>query len=75
MKTIINNNERVFLLLTWRGEKIFCNLKDVPKAYKKLEATGEKVIIYHFWNMALKPIKKSMLNLMLADSNLNFKVK
>jgi hypothetical protein len=47
----------------------------VPKAYKKLEATGEEVIIYHFWNMELKPIKKSMLNLMLADSNLNFKVK
>lgn len=72
MKTTINNNERVFLLKTY-GQSVFCNLKDVPRVYRKLSGTYE-VELFHFWNFTLRKLSKKQANELLKSNRINFKI-
>ena len=73
MKTTINNDERVFLLTGDMGRKVFCNLKDLPKAFKSFE-DRDAVEINHFWNYKFTRASKKMINAMFKGAGMKFKL-
>lgn len=60
MKTSIDNNQKVFMLTGDMNRSIFCNLRDVPSAFKEFD--GDEIKIYYFWNNKPKRIYKKKLN-------------
>lgn len=73
MKTTIDNNQRVFLITGDMGQKVFCNLKDIPKALKTFQ-DKDGVNIQHLWNYSLKRASKKMLNNMFKGAGMKFRV-
>lgn len=50
MKTVLDNNQRVFQIVTSTGKQAFCNLDDLNQVVKDLETHEGYFKIYHFWN-------------------------
>ncbi len=78
MKTIIDNNQRKFLVQSqgFGSQKdIFCNLKDIPGVLKKYFEKNEEFFVYEFWNRKLKRMSKKRLNETFAANQINFKIK
>ena len=59
METTINNNQRVFQVITSTGTQFFCNLKDLNKICKDMNEGY--FTIYYFWNNKPKKITKKHL--------------
>ena len=55
MTTLINNDFRVYQVLTSTGKQYFCNIQDLNEICKDMHQGYFK--IYHFWNN--KPVKLS----------------
>lgn len=68
MKTTINNSERVFLVTTSTGDRVFCNLGDLEKVVKELGANAGYFKIFHFWNGKQEKVSKKYLS-ELYESN------
>ena len=78
MQTIIDNNQRKFLIQSQGfGNKkdIFCNLKDIPTVLKSEFETNEEFKIYEYWNRKLTRCSKKHLNDMFIANQINFKIK
>jgi len=60
MTTIIDNNQRVFLIVTTTGKNFFCNLSQLNYVVCSECKTGY-FKIYHFWNNKPKFVTKKFL--------------
>ncbi len=68
MKTIINNDLRVYQVLTSTGKQYFCNITDLNEICKDLNPGYFK--INHFWNNKPQRVSKKDLKLFFEGSQL-----
>lgn len=61
MKTTINNDLRVFQVLTSNGKQVFCNLQDLNQVIQDLGTHEGYFKIYHFWNNKPEKVSKKYL--------------
>jgi hypothetical protein len=72
MKTTINNNQRVFVIINeLNNDTIFCNLVDIPRLLKTIDHYS----IMHFWDFKFKRCSKKLINEMFENNNIDFKIK
>jgi len=68
MTTTINNNLRVFQVLTSTGKQYFCNLEQLNEVIKEARTHEGYFKINHFWNnKAQKVTKKYLSELFVAN--------
>lgn len=68
MFTTIDNNVRVFQVVTSTGKQAFCNLEGLNDAVLNLGTHEGYFTIYHFWdNKPKKVSKKYLKELFKAD--------
>jgi len=61
--TTINNNLRVYHVVTSTGKQWFCNIEDLNRVVKENDLKAGYFKIYHFWNnKAQKVSKKDLLS-------------
>ena len=70
MKTEINNNLRVYQIVTSTGKQIFCNIEQMNDAVKFLGTHAGYFKIYHFWNNKAQKLSKKDLKAMFTGSQL-----
>jgi hypothetical protein len=66
MKTTIDNNQRVFMIHTSTGDRVFCNLHDIGRVLSELGANAGYFDIHHFWDGKPKRASKKYIREMLA---------
>lgn len=71
MKTTINNDLRVFQILTSTGKQFFCNLQDIKKIIITENLTEGYYKINHFWNNKPQRATKKLLNNMFNSANID----
>lgn len=64
MKTTIDNNLRVFQVITSTGKQSFCNLEQLNKVVESLGTNPGYFKIYHFWDNKPKRVTKKYLDSM-----------
>ena len=75
MQTIIDNNQRKFLIQSQglgNQKDIFCNLKDIPAILNTEFEKNEEFKIYEFWNRKLKLCSKKHINEMFKANQIDF---
>ncbi len=70
MTTTINNNLRVYQVVTSTGKQAFCNIKDLNKVVKELDTHQGYFKIYHFWNNKPQKLSRKALDEMFSGSQL-----
>lgn len=70
MKTTINNNLRVYQVVTSTGAQIFCNIEQLNEACEFLQVRAGYFKIYHFWNNKPEKLSKKALDAMFKGSQL-----
>ena len=70
MKTVINNNLRVYQVVTSTGKQAFCNIKQLNEVVKDLHCIEGYFKIFHFWNNKPQKLSKKDLNSMFEGSQL-----
>ena len=73
MFTTIDNNIRVFQVVTSTGKQAFCNLEGLNDAVLNLGTHEGYFTIYHFWNNKPKKVSKKLLKAMFDANNLELK--
>jgi len=71
MKTEINNNLRVYQIVTSTGKQIFCNIEQMNYAVKSLDTHEGYFKIYHFWNNKAHKVSKKDLKSFFEGSQLH----
>lgn len=62
MTTTIDNDLRIYQVLTNSGKQAFCNITELNKVVKDMNCREGYFTIYHFWNnKAQKVSKKDLL--------------
>lgn len=61
MKTTINNELRVFQVITSAGKQVFCNLEQLNEVIAYLGAITGTFKINHFWNNKAQKITRKHL--------------
>ena len=61
MFTTIDNNVRVFQVVTSTGKQVFCNLDQLNTVVEMLGTIEGYFTIYHFWNNKSKKVSKKYL--------------
>ena len=72
MKTTIDNNLRVFQIITSVGHQYFCNLPDISRIVKEMDLRQGYYRINHFWNNKPAKVSKKYLAEMLEANGLPF---
>lgn len=72
MLTIIDNNQKVFLLTGDMGRTIFCNIDDIPAAFNSFE-DKDAVKFYYFWNATKTHISRKKLNEWFKANQITYK--
>ena len=77
MKTIINNNERVFLIHRegYFNRDFFCNLSQIPDILTNELEKNDSYTISEYWNKKFKKCSKRHLNEMFQANQITFKIK
>ena len=70
MKTVINNNIRVYQVVTSTGKQAFCNIEQLNDAVKDLQCIAGYFKIFHFWNNKPQKLSKKDLKAMFEGSQL-----
>jgi hypothetical protein len=70
MKTTINNNERIYQVVTSIGRQRFCNIEDLNEVIKELETHEGYFKIWHFWNNKAEKVTKKDLKTFFEGANL-----
>lgn len=70
MNTTINNNLRVYQVITSTGKQVFCNIEQLNEVIKELGTHPGYFKIYHFWNNKPKKLSKKELLTMFEGSQL-----
>lgn len=73
MITTIDNNTRVFQVVTSTGKQAFCNLEGLNDAVLNLGTNPNYFTIYHFWNNKPKKVTKKYLKELFKSHNLELK--
>jgi len=61
MKTTLDSNYRVFMVVTSRGKSAFCNIDKLNKVVKELGAREGYFTVYEFWDNKPKKVTKANL--------------
>jgi hypothetical protein len=70
MKTTIDNNLRVYQVITSAGNQVFCNIENLNEVIKELNAREGYFKIYHFWNNKAQKVSKKDLKSFFEGSQL-----
>lgn len=70
MKTTIDNNLRVYQVITSTGKQYFCNIDQLNEVVKDSGAVAGYFKIYHFWNNKPQKLSKKDLKAMFEGSQL-----
>jgi len=70
MKTIINNDLRVYQVIDSIGHQWFCNIEDLNRIVKENQLREGYFKIYDFWNNKAKKCSKAYLKDMFEGSQL-----
>lgn len=70
MKTTINNDLRVFQIVTSSGKQVFCNIEQLNEVIKELECKEGYFKINHFWNNKPQKVSKKYLRELFTANNL-----
>lgn len=68
MKTTINNELRVYQVVTDAGKQYFCNIQDLNEICKDMHEGYFK--IYHFWNNKPQKVSKKDLKAFFEGADL-----
>ena len=77
MQTIINNNQRKFIVQSQgfgNQKDIFCNLKDIPNVLKSEFEKNEEFKVFEYWNRKLTRCSKKHINEMFEANQINFRI-
>jgi len=69
-KTTINNNLRVYHVVTSTGKQWFCNIEDLNRIVNENELRAGYFKIYHFWNNKPERVSKKDLKSFFDGSQL-----
>lgn len=69
MKTTINNELRVYQVITSSGKQFFCNIDQLNYVVNS-ECKPNEFKIYHFWNNKPKYLSQKNLDMMFDGSQL-----
>jgi hypothetical protein len=70
MKTTINNNLRVYHVVTSTGHQYFCNIEDLNRVVIENNLRAGYFKIYHFWDNKPILLSKKTLKQMFEGSHL-----
>ena len=70
METTINNNLRVYHVVTSVGHQAFCNIQDLNRVVQELDTKVGYFKIYHFWDNRPKKLSLKALDQMFEGSQL-----
>lgn len=70
MTTTINNNLRVYQVVTSTGNQSFCNIEQLNEVVKHLGCHEGYFKINHFWNNKAQKLSKKDLKAMFEGSQL-----
>lgn len=70
MNITIDNNKRIFQVITSTGKQVFCNLEHLNQVVKDLGTHEGYFKIYHFWNNKAKIVSKKFLKEMFEANNI-----
>lgn len=73
MFTTIDNNTRVFQVVTSTNKQAFCNLEQLNSVVEMLGTNEGYFTIYHFWNSKPKKVSKKYLKELFEANNLELK--
>ena len=75
MTTIIDNNQKVFLIerIGISQKFFFCNLESIPKCLEDLEKKDEFTIKV-FYNSKFKKVSKKTINQMFKSNQINYEI-
>ena len=69
-KTTIDNNLRVYHVVTSTGKQWFCNIEDLNRIVNENELRAGYFKIYHFWNNKPERVSKKALKSFFDGSQL-----
>lgn len=70
MKTTINNNLRVYQVISSTGKQFFCNIEQLNQVVKENDLKAGYFKINHFWDNKPKRLSKKDLKAMFEGSQL-----
>jgi hypothetical protein len=70
MNTTINNNLRVYQVVTSTGKQAFCNIEQLNEVVEYLQCRAGYFKIYHFWNNKAVIVSKKDLKSFFEGSQL-----
>lgn len=70
MKTTIDNNLRVYQVVTSTGKQSFCNIEQLNEVVEDLGTHAGYFKIFHFWNNKAQKLSKKDLKAMFEGSQL-----
>jgi hypothetical protein len=70
MKTTINNDLRVYQVITSTGKQVFCNITELNQVVKDLNTHPGYFKINHFWNNRAQRVTKKDLKSFFEGANL-----
>jgi len=70
MKTIINNDLRVYQVTTSTGKQAFCNIEQLNEVVQSLDTHTGYFKIFHFWNNKAQKVSKKDLKSFFEGSQL-----
>lgn len=70
MKTTINNDLRVYQVITSSGKQVFCNIEELNNVTANLSTHKGQFKIYHFWNNKPQYLHRKNLDLMFDGAQL-----
>ena len=73
MYTTIDNNIRVFQVVTSTNKQAFCNLEQLNAVVLMLDTNEGYFTIYHFWDNKPKKVSKKYLKELFKANNLELK--
>lgn len=73
MKTIINNDLRVYKIVTSTGKQAFCNIDELNDVIESLNTHQGYFKIYHFWNNKAQKVSKKDLKSFFEGAGLKQK--
>lgn len=70
MITTINNDLRVYQVITNNSKQVFCNIDELNNVCSNLSTRKGEFKVLHFWNNKPKRLTKKELDLMFEGSQL-----
>ena len=70
MNTVINNDCKVYQVITSTGKQFFCNIEDLNKIVNDNNMNQGYFKIYHFWNNKAQKVTKKDLKAFFEGAQL-----